>query len=57
MLNYAKIILAAINFDSSLFIKEYYKMLKWMNSEEIEQLKNWCMHTFDQNLLKAIELL
>ncbi len=46
MLNYTKMILEKVSFNSSLFKKELLKSLQWLTKEEFEELKFWCMITF-----------
>ena len=41
MLKYYKIILEKVSFDKFLFKKEYYKALKYLNSNERIELRVW----------------
>ncbi len=41
MLEYSKVILSKISFDKRLFMKEYRKAIKYLNSGERDALKNW----------------
>ncbi len=41
MLEYSKVILSKITFDKRLFMKEYRKAIKYLNSGERDALKNW----------------
>lgn len=57
MLNYAKNILAAVSFDNQLFKKEFIKLSDWLSQEEAQVLVNWCVETFDLDLLLNAGLL
>jgi len=41
MLKYCKIILEKVSFDKFLFKKEYYKAIKYLNSNERIELRVW----------------
>ena len=41
MLKYCKIILEKVSFDEFLFKKEYYKAIKYLNSNERIELRVW----------------
>jgi len=41
MLNYCKLILEKVSFDKTLFKKEYYKALTYLNSNERIELRVW----------------
>lgn len=41
MLEYSKVILSKIAFDRRLFMKEYRKAIKYLNSGERDALKHW----------------
>ena len=46
MLELCKEILTKVSFDRILFQKELAKALKWLQSDEIENFKEWCLNTF-----------
>ncbi len=46
MLEYIKMILDKVSFDSKLFEKELKKGLKELLPEEMKELKNWCYEKF-----------
>ena len=49
MLEFCKEILTKVSFDRILFRKELRKAIKWLQREELVQLKQWCMDTFGTN--------
>lgn len=56
MLELCKEILTKVSFDQALFQKELKKALKWINKEEVEGFKKWCVKTFGKqhpNILKV----
>jgi hypothetical protein len=48
MLEYCKIILQKVSFDTRLFEKELRKALAALVAEEVEYLRVWCYQTFGQ---------
>ena len=46
MLELCKEILTKVSFDRLLFQKELNKALKWLKTDDIENFKEWCLHTF-----------
>lgn len=46
MLDYVKVILEKVSFESSLFEKELKKSLKLLSFREIRELKKWCYDKF-----------
>ena len=46
MLELCKEILTKVSFDRILFQKELAKALKWLQSDEIDGFKEWCLKTF-----------
>jgi len=46
MLELCKEILTKVSFDKILFKKELAKALKWLQTEEIDKFKDWCLKTF-----------
>lgn len=46
MLELCKEVLTKVSFDRFLFRKELQKAIKWLQGEELEQFKNWCVATF-----------
>ncbi|WP_337042765.1 hypothetical protein [Emticicia sp. 17c] len=46
MLDYVKLILEKVSFESSLFEKELKKSLKLLSFREIRELKKWCYEKF-----------
>lgn len=46
MLEYIKMILDKVSFDSKLFEKELKKGLKELMPAEMKELKNWCYEKF-----------
>jgi len=55
MLEYAKIILQKVSFDSLLFEKELRKALAELNTDEPVKLYTWCMDFFGDTYPEAIE--
>ena len=53
-LDYSKIILEKMSFDTLLFVKELNKAVKLLSDEDVERLENWCMSTFDLKLSLAV---
>jgi len=49
MLEYVKIILQKVSFDTRLFEKELRKAIANLVSDEIETLRVWCYQTFSQD--------
>lgn len=46
MLDYVKVILEKVSFESSLFEKELKKALKLLSFREIRELRKWCYEKF-----------
>lgn len=46
MLEMCKEILTKVSFDRLLFQKELNKALKWLQTEELEYFRDWCLSTF-----------
>jgi len=46
MLEYAKVILPKVSFNKRLFRKELNKCLKWIEPEEVQELREWCYKNF-----------
>lgn len=46
MLDYVKVILEKVSFESSLFEKELKKSLKLLSFREVRELKKWCYEKF-----------
>ena len=46
MLDYVKVILEKVSFESSLFEKELKKSLKLLSFREVRELKKWCYEIF-----------
>lgn len=55
MLEYAKIILQKVSFDSSLFEKELRKAVADLHKDEFGKLYSWCMDFFGDLYPEAIE--
>lgn len=53
MLEYIKLILDKVSFDSKLFEKELKKGLKELLPKEMKELKNWCYERFG-NIYKTV---
>ena len=45
-LNYAKIILAKVSFDASIFQRELHKAVNLLLPHEIKSLEQWCYRRF-----------
>ena len=45
-LNYAKIILAKVSFDASIFRRELHKAVNVLLPHEIKSLEQWCYRRF-----------
>ena len=46
MLEFSKKILSKVSFDRQLFKKELRKSIKRLKGEELRQLRDWCIHQF-----------
>ncbi|GGK58596.1 hypothetical protein ACD591_16145 [Rufibacter glacialis] len=46
MLEYVKLILSKVSFDSSLFEKELRKSMRMLVQQELEILREWCYTHF-----------
>ncbi|MFL2571306.1 MAG: hypothetical protein ACJ0QL_05455 [Parvicellaceae bacterium] len=46
MLEFSKQILSKVSFDRTLFNKELKKSITWLQHEDIEKLKIWCLSSF-----------
>ncbi|KAA3436486.1 hypothetical protein FOA19_19030 [Rufibacter hautae] len=46
MLEYVKLILDKVSFDSSLFEKELRKSMRMLMHKELETLREWCYNHF-----------
>lgn len=46
MLEMCKEILTKVSFDRLLFQKELNKSLKWLQTEELDNFRTWCVSTF-----------
>jgi hypothetical protein len=46
MLEFCKLILTKVSFDRLLFRKELEKSIRWLNGEELNQLRQWCLDNF-----------
>ncbi|UTA70354.1 hypothetical protein MB380_07020 [Emticicia sp. 21SJ11W-3] len=53
MLDYVKVILEKVSFESSLFEKELKKSLKLLSFREIRELRKWCYLKFG-NIYRGI---
>jgi len=50
MLDYCKVILEKVSFDSQLFYKELKKAINWLCENEITELENWARHRFSNQM-------
>jgi|TARA_B110000196_G_scaffold181783_1_gene155848 hypothetical protein len=58
MLKFSKNILRKVSFDPSLFKKELAKSAKWLNKQEIVNLKVWALTYFahyKQNIIEVFD--
>ena len=46
MLEFSKQIPLKVSFDRNLFHKELKKSINWLQNDEIEKLKIWCLSSF-----------
>lgn len=46
MLTYTETVLEKVSFNRDLFRKELLKSLKWLQNEEVNVLKVWCIINF-----------
>jgi len=46
MLEYAKVILPKVSFSKELFRKELNKCIKWVETDELNELYTWCFKNF-----------
>lgn len=54
MLTMIKSVLSKITFDMTLFEKELKKSIKWLNADEIQQLKEWCYDQFNSQQYSSV---
>lgn len=54
MYEYTKEILTKVSFDRTLFRKELKKSIQWLQREEKNLLKVWCLATFGNLYLDVI---
>lgn len=54
MFEYTKEILVKVSFDRNLFQKELKKAIKWLQREEKNLLRLWCISTFGNMYLDVI---
>lgn len=55
MLEYTKTILQKVSFSPALFRKELKKSLNWLQKEEVNILRAWCIVTFGDLYLEIIQ--
>ncbi len=46
MLDLSKKVLEKVSFDRALFHKELVKAIKWLQQDELKNLKVWCLASF-----------
>lgn len=46
MLEFCKKVLTNVSFDRVLFTKELHKAIKWVNKEDLQSLREWCVNQF-----------
>ena len=46
MLEFSKQILLKVSFDRNLFYKELKKSISWLQNDDVEKLKIWCLSSF-----------
>ncbi len=54
MLELCKEILIKVSFDRVLFQKELSKAINWINTEELDGFKEWCIKTFGKKYPKIL---
>ena len=54
MLEFCKEVLTKVSFDRLLFRKELQKAIRWLKSEELQQLKQWCLDNFGSRYKEII---
>jgi hypothetical protein len=55
MLDYAKFILPKVSFSSELFKKELTKCIKWVESDEVQELHDWCYDNFQNKYADILD--
>lgn len=55
MLDYAKIILPKVSFSEQLFKKELTKCLHWVETNEVQELHDWCYKTFKDKYAEILD--
>lgn len=55
MLDYCKLILQKVSFNRGLFHKELRKAVVMLQSDEVPQLKVWCLITFSAAYADVIQ--
>jgi hypothetical protein len=55
MLDYAKIILPKVSFSSQLFKKELAKCVQWVETNEVQELHDWCYKNFKDMYADILE--
>ena len=48
MFEYAKVILPKVSFSKELFSKELSKCINWVESDQLQNLRNWCYENFKE---------
>ena len=56
MLELCKEILTKVSFDKTLFQKELFKAIRWINSEELGVFKEWCLGMFGKKYPDVLQL-
>ena len=56
MLELCKEILTKVSFDKALFTKELFKALTWIQTEEIETFRDWCLGMFGKKYPDVLQV-
>lgn len=56
MLEFCKKVLTNVSFDRILFTKELQKAIKWVSTEELSALRDWCLAQFGSKYGDEIHL-
>jgi len=56
MLELCKEILTKVSFDRILFQKELSKAISWINTEELEIFREWCLSMFGKKYPEILQV-
>jgi hypothetical protein len=54
MLEFSKSVLQKVSFDHLLFKKELSKSIQWINQNDLEHLREWCLEMYGSRYANII---